>query len=107
MNKWTTSAPVPTASQQTPAIARTFDTWMLAGILLAALALRYQDITQPLDDMFSWREASTAMMADNFQARSWNIFYPEVSWTGPGPSYQGREFQIISYIAAILQSLFG
>lgn len=107
MNKWTTSAPVPTASQQTPATARTFDAWMLAAILLATLALRYQDITQPLDDMFSWREASTAMMADNFQARSWNIFYPEVSWTGPGQSYQGREFQIISYIAAILQSLFG
>ena len=107
MNKSTMSGAVPPASQQATESARTRDLLILAAILLAASVLRYQDIAQPLDDMFSWREASTAMMADNFRSRSWNIFYPEVSWTGPGPSYQGREFQIVSYIAAILQSLFG
>lgn len=87
--------------------ARPSDMAALAAILLIASVLRFQDITQPLVDMFSWREASTAMMADNFRERSWNIFYPEVSWTGPGPSYQGREFQIVSYVTAILQSVFG
>lgn len=76
-------------------------------ILVVAAAFRLQDLQQPLVDTFSWREASTAMMADNFYQRSWNIFFPEVSWTGPGPSYQGREFQIISYITAVLYSLFG
>jgi 4-amino-4-deoxy-L-arabinose transferase-like glycosyltransferase len=30
-----------------------------------------------------------------------------VNWTGPGPSYQGREFQTASYIAALLYRLFG
>lgn len=87
--------------------ARFIDMAVLAVILAAAAVLRFQDITQPLVDMFSWREASTAMMADNFRERSWNIFYPEVSWTGPGPSYQGREFQIVSYITAILHAVFG
>ncbi|MDN4175953.1 hypothetical protein QWY28_23615, partial [Nocardioides sp. SOB77] len=58
-------------------------------------------------DAFSWREASTAMMADNFFLRSWNIFFPEVSWTGPDPSYQGRELQVISYITALLYAVFG
>ena len=46
-------------------------------------------------------------MASNFYHRNWNIFYPEVSWTGPSPGYQGREFQTVSYIAALLYMLAG
>ncbi len=80
---------------------------VLAGILVLAALFRLHDVQQPLIDAFSWRQASTAMMADNFLARSWNIFFPEVSWTGPGPAYQGRELQIISYITALLYALFG
>ncbi|MFS2175931.1 ArnT family glycosyltransferase [Rhizobium pisi] len=83
------------------------DTAILLGILLIAIVFRFHKITLPLVDGFSWREISTAMMADNFQQRSWNIFFPEVSWTGPGPSYQGREFQIVSYLTALLYQLFG
>ncbi|RVB56962.1 glycosyl transferase, partial [Mesorhizobium sp. M7A.F.Ca.CA.004.06.1.1] len=80
---------------------------ILLGILFIAVVFRFHNITLPLVDAFSWREVSTAMMADNFQQRSWNIFFPEVSWTGPGPSYQGREFQIVSYLTALLYQLFG
>ncbi|MHB1179978.1 MAG: hypothetical protein ACYCZO_16830, partial [Daejeonella sp.] len=69
--------------------------------------MRGQDITQPFIDAFSWRQASTAMMAENFFKNSWNIFYPEVNWTGAGPGYQGREFQTVSYLAAILYQVFG
>lgn len=47
------------------------------------------------------------MMSDNFLHNGWNIFYPEVSWTGPGPSYQGREFQLLSYIVALANAAFG
>ncbi len=80
---------------------------VLAGILVLAALFRLYDVQQPLIDAFSWRQASTAMMADNFLTRSWSIFFPEVSWTGPGPAYQGRELQIISYITALLYALFG
>lgn len=80
---------------------------VLIAILALAAAMRLMEITLPLIDSFSWRQASTAMMADNFRLQSWNIFYPEVSWTGPGPSYQGREFQLLSYITAILHAIFG
>ena len=83
------------------------DTAILLGILLIAIVFRFHKITLPLVDGFSWREISTAMMADNFQQRSWDIFFPEVSWTGPGPSYQGREFRIVSYLTALLYQLFG
>lgn len=83
------------------------DQMLLAAIFLIAAALRFVHVTQPLVDVFSWREASTAMMADNFRLHGWNIFFPEVSWTGPGPSYQGREFELFAYIVAILQAIFG
>lgn len=75
--------------------------------MVLAAVVRLDDIRQPLVDAFSWREASTAMMADNFPHNHWNIFYPEVSWTGPGPSYQGRELPLASYMAALLSQMFG
>jgi Dolichyl-phosphate-mannose-protein mannosyltransferase len=80
---------------------------LLGSILVVGALLRFNNITQPFTDAFSWRQASTAMMASNFYHRSWNIFYPEVSWTGPSPGYQGREFQTVSYIAALLYMIAG
>ena len=80
---------------------------LLTGILVLGAVLRFNNITQPLIDNFNWRQASTAMMASNFYHKSWNIFYPEVSWTGPSPGYQGREFQTVSYIAALLYLVAG
>jgi len=79
---------------------------LVALILLGAL-LRFEHITQPFIEKFSWRQASTAMMAQNFYRGHWNILYPQVDWGGPGPNYQGREFQIVTYIAAVLYKVFG
>ncbi|RPI31664.1 MAG: glycosyl transferase, partial [Hyphomicrobiaceae bacterium] len=79
----------------------------LVGILFLALGLRLEDVHQPLVDFFSWREASTAMMADNLPANGWNPLWPEVSWTGDQPGYQGREFQTLTIAAAILDAIFG
>jgi hypothetical protein len=76
-------------------------------VLLIAAGLRLPHITQPLVDAFSWREASTAMMADNFGPGRWNIFYPQVSWVGPDPGYQGRELQLHSYLTALINHAFG
>ena len=81
--------------------------WPLVAILIIAAALRLNNISQPFVDDNAWRESSVAMMGQNFYERSWNIFYPEVNWVGPGPGYQGREFQTISYSAALLYTLFG
>jgi 4-amino-4-deoxy-L-arabinose transferase-like glycosyltransferase len=47
------------------------------------------------------------MISENIPFNDWNIFYPEVSWTVPGPSYQGREFQLMTLLASILNALFG
>jgi ABC-type polysaccharide/polyol phosphate export permease/4-amino-4-deoxy-L-arabinose transferase-like glycosyltransferase len=82
-------------------------TLQIVIVLAIAGILRLHHITQPFIDVFSWRQASTAMIADNFYRTNWNIFYPEVNWGGPGPNYQGREFQTASYIAARLYTIIG
>ena len=76
-------------------------------ILVLAATLRLHNLTQPFIDVYAWREASVAMMAENFYRRNWNILYPEVNWVGPGPGYQGREFQTVSYISALLYTFLG
>ena len=81
--------------------------YLLIAILVVGAVLRSHHINQPFIDGFSWRQASTAMMAENFYRTNWNIFYPEVNWSGPGPNYQGREFQTVSYIAALLYLVVG
>lgn len=75
------------------------DPWLVLILIFAAL-LRFQYVTQPLVDWFSWREASTAMMADNLPSNGWNPLWPQVSWTGDDAGYQGREFQILTIFAA-------
>jgi 4-amino-4-deoxy-L-arabinose transferase-like glycosyltransferase len=80
---------------------------LLSLILLLAFSLRIVYVNQPLNDAFSWRESSTAMMAENYYKGNWNIFYPQVSWVGTEKGYQGREFQTVSYTTAILYRIFG
>src|SRR5205809_588033 len=81
--------------------------FLLVGILVLGALLRFSTTTQPFTDFFSWRQTINAMMAENFCHRSWNIFYPEVNWSGPGPGYSGFEFQTVSYIAALLYVIVG
>ena len=93
--------------QSVKALGLRRNTYVLIAILIVAIALRFNHINQPYVDVFSWRQTSTAMMADNYYRTNWNIFFPEVSWGGVGPNYQGREFQTVSYVSALLYTVFG
>lgn len=81
--------------------------WRLGLILLLAAALRAEHIEQPFLDAFSWRQSDAAMIAENYFRHHHNILYVEVSWDGPGPTYQGRELQTVTYISALLYTLVG
>src|SRR6266516_6051427 len=83
------------------------NTACLIVILVVAAILRLNHVTQPFNDAISWRQTSVTMIAENYYQKNWNIFYPEVNWSGPGASYQGREFQTMSYIAAVLYVFVG
>lgn len=80
---------------------------LLLVILIGATFLRLLYIDQPFVDEVSWREADDATIADNFFRGHFNIFLPEISWNGPGPNYVGYEFQLTTYLAALLYRLFG
>src|SRR5260370_10147404 len=80
---------------------------LLVLILAAAAVLRLLYIDQPFVDAISWRQADDAIIADNFFRGDFNIFLPEISWNGPGPNYVSYEFQLTSYLAALLYHLFG
>lgn len=81
--------------------------WILLIILLVTFLLRLYKINQPYVDACNWRQASTAMMAQNFLERNHNILYPEINWGGPGETYNGREFQTVTYLASALYYVFG
>ena len=80
---------------------------VLFAILVIALFLRLQQISQPFIDEYSWREADTASMADGFASGSWNIFQPQVRWGGSGPNHIGAEFQTVSFMAALGYQVVG
>ena len=90
------SSPVPTAQK-----------FVLAAVLLLAAWLRLEHVKDPLIDSFSWREASTAMMAENLYLGRTNILVPLVNWAGPDGGQQGREFQLYTFLVSRLYSLFG
>ena len=81
---------------------------LIAGLCIVAGSLfRCYKLDQPFTDEYSWRESSTAMMAKNFYRGGNGIFYPELDWGGPGPNYQGREFQTLTYLTAQAYRVFG
>ena len=84
-----------------------FQVYLLIAILVIAGVGRFYLINQPYIDATSWRQSDTATIADNFYRGNWNIFYPEISWNGPGHNYVGYEFQTVTYIAALLYRILG
>jgi len=82
-------------------------TYGLILVLIVAALLRLYKVDQPFIDAVSWRQSDTATIADNFYQGNWNIFYPKVSWNGPGDQVVGYEFQTITYLAALLYRIVG
>jgi len=54
-----------------------------------------------------WRQADTAAIARFFYLNGYNIFYPQVYWGGAGPGYVDSEFQLYTFIVALLYGLGG
>jgi len=80
---------------------------LIATVTFMGVALRLVEIQQPFVDAWSWRQADVAMIAENFYQHGFNIFYPQINWTGPAPGYVGTEFPVVAFIAALLYLIFG
>lgn len=78
-------------------------------ILLALIVitrLPYID-NSPYEYGESWRQADTESMARNFVEERFNILYPQLNYDGASPNYAQLEFQITTFIIALLYKVFG
>jgi len=76
-------------------------------IIVIGLLLRLYKINSPILDLYPTRQEQCAMIARNFFRHSYNIFHAEVDWFGPFDSSWRLEFPLISYMTALLYSIFG
>ncbi len=80
---------------------------LLTLILIVASGLRLYEIDQPFTDLYSAPQSTAALIADGYASGYWNIFLPQVRASGPGQAYQGREFQAIPYLTALIWQMTG
>ncbi|WP_058485116.1 ArnT family glycosyltransferase [Defluviitalea phaphyphila] len=77
-------------------------------IFIFILGLRIPYINNsPYETGERWRQSDTESIARNFVEYKFNIFYPQLNYDGPMPNYVQLEFQITTYIIAILYKIFG
>ena len=55
----------------------------------------------------AWRQADTASIAYHFYANGFKLFYPQIFWGGSGPGYVETEFQLYTFLVAILYRFLG
>lgn len=55
----------------------------------------------------SWRQSDTESMARNFVEERFHILFPQLNYDGAPPNYVQLEFQITTFLIAILYKLFG
>ena len=84
------------------------DRLLLIFILSLILVLRITYISNsPYEQGENWRQSDTESIARNFLEDKFNIFYPQFNYDGPLPNYVQLEFQITTFIIAILYKFFG
>jgi 4-amino-4-deoxy-L-arabinose transferase-like glycosyltransferase len=80
---------------------------IFAIIIVLSLALRLYRVNLPLLEFYSVRQVYTADVTRNLVKSGFNLFYPQVSFFGPGPTYSLLEFPVYSGIVGIFYYLFG
>ncbi|MGO4889039.1 ArnT family glycosyltransferase [Anaerobacillus sp. MEB173] len=81
---------------------------ILIILLLFIFSLRLPYLSHsPFEIGESWRQSDTESMARNFVEDRFNILYPQLNYDGVPPNYAQLEFQITTFLIAILYKLFG
>jgi hypothetical protein len=80
---------------------------LLAGLITLTLVVRLYNITFPVAGWHSWRQSDTAAMARNFAEERFDIMYPAIDWRGATPGYVECEFQVYTFLVALLYKFFG
>lgn len=87
------------------------DRWTVAVTILVflfILAIRLPHINNsPCEQGDFWRQSDTESIARNFIEDRFNILYPQFYYDGAKPNYVQLEFQITTFIIALLYKAFG
>jgi 4-amino-4-deoxy-L-arabinose transferase-like glycosyltransferase len=77
-------------------------------IFLLLLGLRIPFLANPpFGEYDSWRQSDTEVIARNFIEHRFNIFFPQLNYSGAWPNYAQLELQVIPFLIALLYKCFG
>lgn len=81
----------------------------ILGIIMVFLLIPrlYHLDVAPLENEESWRQADTESIARNFLEYDDNILRPNFNYDGPLPNIPALEFQVTTFIIAVLYKIFG
>ncbi len=87
-----------------PGLSRRQEIWL---IILVAVAVRFIDFTAPYTSVHWIKQLQLAPIAQNFYHHGYNIWWPETDYSADQPNYIEIEFQLVTWLAALLYSIFG
>ncbi len=87
-----------------PRLTRRQEVWL---IILLALAVRLVDFTAPYTSVHWIKQLQIAPIAKNFYQHGYNIWWPETDYSADRPNYIEIEFQLVTWLTALLYSVFG
>lgn len=76
-------------------------------IILLAAAVRFWDIGAPFTSHHWIKQLQIAPIAKHFATKSMNILWPETDYSADKPGYIEIEFQLVTWLTAILYRVFG
>lgn len=77
------------------------------AILLAAVAVRLIGLDAPYIDGHWIKQLQVAPIAKHFYLHGYNLLWPETDYSADRPGYIEIEFQLVTFLTALLYALFG
>jgi len=85
-------------------LSRRQEVWL---IILLALAVRLVAINAPYTSIHWIKQLQIAPIARNFYEDGYNILWPETDYSADRPGYIEIEFQLVTFLTALLYPIFG
>lgn len=81
--------------------------WEIAAIVAVALGVRLIGINRPYISVHWIKQLQIAPIALNFYEHGYNILWPETDYSADRPAYIEIEFQLVTWLTALLYRVFG
>ena len=85
-------------------LSRRREVWL---IILLALVVRLVAINAPYTSIHWIKQLQIAPIAKNFYEDGYNILWPETDYSADRPGYIEIEFQLVTFLTALLYPIFG